>query len=288
MIFEADAINKLNLSEIPFSNSDFNILWTSAVNKNNTDVFATHFHSHTFFELHILTDGYMSYGYRDTVKTARGNEFLIIPPGISHKVADYSGQLERLTVAFECPNNICTEFKILSFSNKILTVSSEMYRFLESINSTVKSKNAFSSEIVLLNLQSLLYCIFSEFCEKRHKRITEVLCDDRVTKAKKYIDDNTDIFFSCEQVANYCHISTKHLNRLFRKYENMSLLEYIHSKKIISSQKMLLNTEKTQETISLELGFSGVHYFSKFFAKKVGMTPDNYRRKLKNSQRNSE
>ena len=55
--------------------------------------------------------------------------------------------------------------------------------------------------------------------------------DKRVIKAKMLIEDNTDIFFTCEELSGYCRISAKQLGRLFKKYEGIGLLEYIHRQK---------------------------------------------------------
>ena len=84
---------------------------------------------------------------------------------------------------------------------------------------------------------------------------------------------------TCEEVANNCYISTKQLGRLFEKYENTSLLAFIHESKIADIKKMLIRTNHSQKLIGKKLGFSTSAYFSDFFKKHVGITPAQFREK---------
>jgi len=101
--------------------------------------------------------------------------------------------------------------------------------------------------------------------------------DNRIDKAKEYIANNSHVFLSCSDIAEYCGISERHLLRLFKRYENMTVLQFVHKTKLHQIEKMLLKTQLSQETISAHLGFSGSTYMGKFFLRHTGMTPGEYR-----------
>ena len=108
----------------------------------------------------------------------------------------------------------------------------------------------------------------------------EAKSDPRVYRAKKYIEDNPHIFFGCEEVAAFCRISAKQLGRLFRASEGVSLLEYIHARKLEEAKALLSDKELSERQIAQMLGFSGAEYFSRFFTRLEGRLPSQYRHEL--------
>ena len=87
-------------------------------------------------------------------------------------------------------------------------------------------------------------------------------------------------FLCCEDVAGYCYLSVKQLNRIFLKYERITLLTYIHREKLRAAETMLKEGERSVQEISEILGFSSVYYFSAFFTKHIGLTPRQYRKEV--------
>ena len=80
-----------------------------------------------------------------------------------------------------------------------------------------------------------------------------------------------------DDLANMTQLSPQYLSSLFHKETGETLTSYIKTQKLKLAQKMLSESTKNITEIALELGFSDVHYFSKFFRKSVQMTPSEYR-----------
>ena len=269
-----ESINKIQLSNTGIINRDFNVLWVSATDRFNSDTLTTHFHHHTFFELHIMLCGHIVYGFDDRqIRVSSGN-MLIIPTGVRHTVLDYSDTFSKLTIAFETINSDFFNDAFEKLGNSIIQVNAILNNILQHFIEICTSKSEFKNELALLSLIEYIYAVCSCCGIKNHDHnhcFDE--CDARILKAKKYINDNTDIFFTCEDVANYCHISTKQLGRLFREKENLSLLEYIHKRKLDCVIDFLVNTDMTQKQIANRLGFSSVQYLCKFVKSQTGKTP---------------
>ena len=102
--------------------------------------------------------------------------------------------------------------------------------------------------------------------------------DIRLIKPKQFIEDNSHIFLGCEDIAAYCYISVKQLNRIFVKHEGVTLLKYLHNSKIALAERLLKEQGIAIQQISEKLGFSSVYYFSRFFFKHTGFTPASYRK----------
>ena len=102
-----------------------------------------------------------------------------------------------------------------------------------------------------------------------------------ITAAKRYIDDNTGLFLTCEDVAAYCHYNSKYLGRLFKEETGKTMLEYIHSKKSKEAEHLLASSELSLSEISDALGFENEYYFNTFFKRINGISPGTYRRLIK-------
>ena len=137
----------------------------------------------------------------------------------------------------------------------------------EQILGMFELKQGFREEQIYLSLCSLLFGIMGQLGKGNGNSQHHTDCDDRVIKAKKYVEDNFDVFFTCQEVASYCKISEKQLGRLFVKYENMSLLEYIHIKKLEAIKKLLSDKEFSHKQISDTLGFSSPQYYGSFLKR---------------------
>lgn len=106
------------------------------------------------------------------------------------------------------------------------------------------------------------------------------MSDKRIEMAKEYIQNNSHTFPGCSEIAEYCGISERHLRRLFKLHENMTILQFIHKTKLYEVEKMLLRTQLSQKIISEQLGFADSGYMGKFFLKHKRITPGEYRNSL--------
>lgn len=271
-----DALNKVSISQVAISGLAFRVKWMMATDARNPDTLNCRFHNHAFFELHILTSGKLSYGFDDATLSLCGGEFCIVSPKCRHKVTDYSRNIGKLTVAFEVDESSPMFKGFETAEKKRFAIDDDVEKSICDILRLCESKNGYKSELIVLSLCSLLFKA-AKSAGIENTYVQEV-CDDRVLKAKKYIEDNTDILFTCAEVASYCRMSEKQLGRLFAKYENISLLEYIHKKKIEQAKWLVEQGGLSHRKIAEVLGFSSVQYYGKFFLRLAGITPEQYRK----------
>jgi AraC family transcriptional regulator, transcriptional activator of pobA len=76
------------------------------------------------------------------------------------------------------------------------------------------------------------------------------------------------------------HISVKALNKASNTHFNKTLTSLIAERLIIESKRELYLTSKPVKQIAFELGYEDEFYFSRFFKKNVGVSPQIFRDKV--------
>lgn len=85
---------------------------------------------------------------------------------------------------------------------------------------------------------------------------------------------------SLSEYAQRLGVSTTHLNCLCREFHGASALSVLHQRLLLEAKRSLQYTSMTITQVSDYLGFSDVTYFSRFFRKRGGMTPKEFKMKM--------
>ncbi len=81
-----------------------------------------------------------------------------------------------------------------------------------------------------------------------------------------------------QDYADLLSVSSKTLARITKKYLNQTLTDLIMSRIIVEAKRELYLTSKPVKQVGGALGYQDEFYFSRVFKKKVGVSPDVYRR----------
>ena len=102
---------------------------------------------------------------------------------------------------------------------------------------------------------------------------------------KRYLDSNFREDISLDRLAEIAHINKYYLAHTFQKEYGISPITYLNRRRIEESKYMLGNTGYSLAQISELMGFSSPSYFSQCFRKAEGLTPNEYRRQVRQGQR---
>lgn len=102
-----------------------------------------------------------------------------------------------------------------------------------------------------------------------------------VEEVKNYIFNHLHDNIRIEDIANSLHVNADYLSHLFSKSEKVTIKRYILQEKITRSKNLLCYSDFSLQEIAFYLGFTTQSYFTKIFREMVGMTPGEYRKKLK-------
>ena len=97
-----------------------------------------------------------------------------------------------------------------------------------------------------------------------------------------YMRSKVNENISLDDIARACSMSVSKVKLIFKEQCGMSPIAYFISLKLDEAKRLMAATPMNFTQISETLGFTSVHYFSKLFKKKTGMTPSEYSRSLTN------
>lgn len=83
--------------------------------------------------------------------------------------------------------------------------------------------------------------------------------------------------------AEYLYLSESGLHKLISKHIGKTFTELLYDKIIIDAKKQLYVTNNSVKEISYDLGFNDPAYFNRFFKKQCTITPEHYRKVMRNS-----
>jgi AraC-like DNA-binding protein len=138
-------------------------------------------------------------------------------------------------------------------------------------------------EIVQHSLQVFLI----DFC-RAAQRHGYTLSDSRrgsfppwVEQLRQEIDRDFATPRDLHTLARHARVSVAYLCRLFKAYTDKTVVGYLVERRIQAAIWKLREGDEKIISIALACGFNDLAYFNRAFKRIVGMTPSQYRRKIK-------
>ena len=100
-----------------------------------------------------------------------------------------------------------------------------------------------------------------------------------IVKAKEFITNHIHEKISIELISDFLGLNKSYLCELFKKETGMTILKYIHSKKVEAASNMLKYSTYAPSDIGNYLGFSSHSHFITVFKSQTGLTPKQFRDK---------
>ena len=95
---------------------------------------------------------------------------------------------------------------------------------------------------------------------------------------KEYLDNNIGEHLSLEKCVEITYLSVSQTIRSFHNAYGMTPYEYLNQRRINTAKLLLRNSTLSIEEIATQTGFTDHNYFSKYFKKKVGVSPSRFRK----------
>lgn len=94
----------------------------------------------------------------------------------------------------------------------------------------------------------------------------------------EFIDNETKNDINLSGICEACNISQSYLSKLFRRYFDVSVMDYIHLRKLMKAKMYIVFTDLSMTQIGHHTGYNDGSYFSKVFKKYEGMSPKQFKK----------
>lgn len=184
-----------------------------------------------------------------------------------------------------CPPDHCFNRRI-KITAEICMIKFELTGDLPIVGKKIKASNIMRFNDDLKKLEACLFCydlpkspLFSHYCaDIIYLAINSVQIDDGISNLKKYIDQNYTKELYISELAKEMGYTPAHLINKFRAYYEITPKAYLSHVRLLKAKELLLTTDLLSREIAYALGFKDELYFIRFFKKRTGTTPKQFRK----------
>ena len=150
--------------------------------------------------------------------------------------------------------------------------------FYKAIRNILKdNNNAYRLQVVQHMIMALFYS--SEHVRELESNDTVRTNADIITKEfLKHVKDNFRKERQLQFYADLLCITPRYMSRVVKECTGVSAAEWIERSVVLEARALLKSTNMTVQQISTELNFPSQTFFGKYFKRRVGMSPKEYRR----------
>jgi AraC-like DNA-binding protein len=162
------------------------------------------------------------------------------------------------------------------------------------INTIIKTAGQLRCRIKAADIKGLSGFTSLEQFRLKARQLTERICDefeklqeDRNSRLNSEIINYTrehfhEIQFSLQQVADIFDISPNYLSRLFKRETGYTFVDYVSMLRMDKVKELLFKTDKRVKEIVFEVGYRDASSFLRKFKTTEGITPGQYRERMRN------
>lgn len=105
----------------------------------------------------------------------------------------------------------------------------------------------------------------------------ESKAENAMAEIRAYIEDHLQEDLSLVRLSKRFHFNPSYLSRLFKQVVGLNLSDYIEEARARKAKELLaLDTHKIHE-IGIQVGYESPHSFTRFFKKRTGLAPQEFR-----------
>lgn len=241
-------------------------------------------HLHNHIELAFVKEGRTRVLVDSNEYTVEAGDIIVVFPNQIHRFET----LEREQYVLLLVNpDFLPEFSrqfttTIPASNLIkgAALDNELSSLIECISSAYYDDVPYKEMI----LRGYLLAFFGRFLPKAELRDVQS-CDYHVLgMILNYCIKNSDKNLTLSFLESELHISKYYISHIMSSKLHIGFNDYINSLRISNACKYLLRTDKSVTEISDIVGFNTLRTFNRAFLKQMGVTPSDYRAKMKNEQ----
>lgn len=144
---------------------------------------------------------------------------------------------------------------------------------VEAIRAMIQKRAAFGQKMVIVDYEKSTGCESDMSGEMKQEEFKQLL----IEQIHRYVHNNLSNDVSLSAIAAEVHFNPSYLSRYYKQITGHNLLEYIQSTKMTVAIDLMRNTSLKLNEIASKAGFDSASYFTTFFRKMTGLSPQEYR-----------
>ncbi len=270
--------------------------------------FDMNMHRHNTLEIMYVAGGDMTVeffdavGAKESVKIMQG-QFVLVKPNLVHKILfTQNAKSNVLNVEFECRDSL-VKIENIFFSNELTTAFPSAAKLHESFSDILIFNDTSNFLQTLTNLQEMLKLDLSEsqfelayalnisrfiisliLCERVQSKYNEG--NVYINKAIMYMQKNMHLDIDLKQISAATGCSAAYLEKLFKKHYRLTVSKKLNELRIRRAKHMIKDFSLLIKDVGKTVGFSNMQSFINNFKKFTGLSPNEYRHKVKLEYKN--
>ncbi len=241
-----------------------------------TEIVSRYKHGRNFHGVVYALSGSATYTFANSApQTLHTGEIAFIPSNSCYTLSCIDNKpFEHYTINFYCDTNALGKLILLNSWTVLNSPNTTLYS--KSLNDIVK---LWQKKKAGYRMQTRAHftSFFSDFLSEIIMKRVEPSGYRQTLPAKKYIEKNFAENITLEQLAVECDLTPSNFRKLFTEIYHQAPISYLMTVRLEKAKEFLL-LDYSLETIAQMTGFSDANYFIRFFKKKTGMTPGQFRR----------
>ncbi len=254
---------------------------------NFQDMLFKHLHWHRDYEMIYFNKGHGIHNINFNVYPFEKGDFALLSPTDFHKIApddnveceylrikiDYLFYMQHLTDIVNL--NLCPVSMHLDKNKR-----KDVEVLLNILLSQYNKEKWRGKDLMCTNLIKQIFILMSENLQDNIIKNTP----NRLKEMLLYIQTNFNKELTLKEVADAVYYSKNHLSHIFSTHLGITFKEYVMKLRLEYAYSQIRHTNLSIKDICLDSGFNSLEYFSKVFKEKYGISPNNYRKKIKNKE----
>ncbi len=244
---------------------------STIVRKKERDVFDFYHSARAYDGFVLLLDGrgalkvYNSDGTFEDYPVQKGSLMLLRKNDQYSIITD--GPCEYITTAYGFGAKHYHDIETLP---RVIETDNAIYKEILEMTDIWQSRSWDSYITCKIKLLQIYLSIMRRVEEK------QLFADKDIASAVEFIHNNFKRNFTTEELSRYCAMSPSYLRSKFIKKFGITITEYRDNLRLSAAKEMLRSDVFSINDIAESLGYFDASHFSKFFAKKCGLTPSQY------------
>ena len=254
-------------------------------------------HKHTFYHLVLFTKGGGTHAIDFKIFDVTPYQIYFMIPGQVHSWSfegDVDGYVIHFSPAFFesflLKNEYLDQFPFFSgiIDDAVMQIEPALQQRISSLFEEIIAENESPGPMAADLIRSLLLQIFillSRINTDNKEKSLPAYNRTLLKTFQKLIEKNYAILKLPRDYAELMYITPNHLNALCNDLLGISAGEVIRNRILLEAKRLLINLDLTIAEIGYRLNFNDNSYFTKFFKKYTGSTPEEFRKNTLNNSK---